>query len=282
VARFSRGTTFLGRYLLLGPVGHGGVSIVYRALDLFHDRSVAIKMLDPTHAADTRAQQRIRREAIITDRMRHPSVPRVYEYGDAAQNDGTRVAYVVMELLEGTVLAGYLAEGPLPWLDAARVAATVADVLAVAHKRGVVHRDLTPANIMITEDGPRIIDFGVAVTVNTPEPGPFIRPPVPLSNDFAGPGEPADDVYALGVLLHQMVTGRPPFANVPPTATAAMRLPAATPVLTVPGVPRGLADLARRCLAKRPADRPDAATVALNLWALIVPLSTPMPIPLQP
>jgi serine/threonine-protein kinase len=259
--------------VLLDPIGHGGVSVVYEALDTLIDRHVAIKMLDPTLAGDTRAQERIRREAIITDRMRHPSVPRIYEYGDAPLLDGTSVAYVVMELLDGVVLAGYLAEGPLPWLDAVEVGAKVADVLAVAHKRGVVHRDLTAANIMITEDGARIIDFGVAVTVKTPDQGkgPFILPRAPLTNDFAGPGEPADDVYALGVLLYQMVTGRPPFANLPPTATATMRRVVYTPVLTVPGVPRGLAEICRRCMAKRPGDRPDAATVALDLWALIVP-----------
>jgi serine/threonine protein kinase len=274
VARFQRGTTFLGRYVLLGPIGHGGVSVVYEALDTQVDRHVAIKMLDPTLASDTRAQERIRREAIITDRMRHPSVPRIYEYGDAPLHDGTSVAYVVMELLDGVVLAGYLAEGPLPWLDAVQVGAKIADVLAVAHKRGVVHRDLTAVNIMITEDGARIIDFGLAVTVRTPDQGkgPFILPRAPLTNDFAGPGEPADDVYALGVLLYQMVTGRPPFANLPPpTATAMMRRVVHTPVLTVPGVPRGLAEICRRCMAKRPGDRPDAATVALDLWALIVP-----------
>ena len=188
---------------------------------------------------------------------------------------------MVVELLDGVVLAGYLAEGPLPWLDAVQVGAKVADVLAVAHKRGVVHRDLTAANIMITEDGARIIDFGLAVTVKPPDQGrgPFILPPAQLTNDFAGPGEPADDVYALGLLLYQMVTGRPPFANLPPpTATAMMRRVVHTPVLTIPGVPRGLAEICRRCMAKRPGDRPDAATVALDLWALIVP-RTPRELP---
>lgn len=252
---------------------------MYEALDTFNDRHVAIKMLDPTLASDTRAQERIRREAIITDRMRHPSVPRIYQYGDAPLGDGTSVAYVVMELLDGTVLADYLAEGALPWLDAVQVAATIADVLAVAHKRGVVHRDLTAANIMITEGGARIIDFGVAITVATPDSGkgPYILPPAPLRNDFAGPGEPSDDVYALGVLLYQMITGQSPSPNLPPpTAAAAMRLAAPTPVLTVPGVPRGLAELCRRCMAKRPGERPDAARVALDLWALIVPMSLPL------
>jgi serine/threonine protein kinase len=275
VTRFRAGTTFIGRYVLLGVIGHGGVSVVYRALDLLNDRHVAIKMLDSTLASDPRARERIRREAVITDRMRHPSVPRVYDYGEAPQPDGTSTAYIVLELLDGTVLASYLDGGALPWLDAVGVAAAVADVLAVAHKRGVVHRDLTPANIMITDDGARIIDFGVAVTFATPEPGIYVQSPVQVSNDFAGPGQPADDVYALGVLLYQMVTGHSPVVNLPPpTATAAMRISVPTPVPA--GVPRGVADICRRCTARRPGDRPGAASVALDLWALIVPMAVPL------
>ena len=269
------GTTFLDRYVLLGPVGHGGVSVVYAAVDTLNNRHVAIKMLDPTHEHDTRAQERIRREAIITDRMRHPSVPRVYGYGDSDLGDGTSIPYFVMELLVGTVLADYLTNGRLPWLDAVQVAATIGDVLAVAHRRGVVHRDLTPANIMMTEQGAQIIDFGVAVTITTPDrdSGPYVLTPrATLANDFAGPGEPADDVHALGVLLYQMVTGAPPFVNQPPpTVTATLRLEAPIPVIAVPDVPRGVVEICRRCVAKHPSDRPDAATVALDLWALIVP-----------
>jgi serine/threonine protein kinase len=277
VARFRIGTAFLRRYVLLGPIGHGGVSVVYQALDTVQGRQTAIKMLDPTLAGDPHAQERIRREALITDRVRHPSVPRIYDYGDAPLGDGNVVPYVVLELLIGTVLATRLDQGALPWRVAVRVAATVADVLVAAHRRGVVHRDLTPANIMITKDGAKIIDFGVAVTVKTPDPGkgPFLfAPPEQLTNDFAGPGEPPDDVYALGVLLYQMITGRSPYPSTdapPPIASATMRWVAPTPVLAVPGLPKGVAETVRSCMAKRPADRPDAASVALNLWSLIVP-----------
>lgn len=276
MARFRIGTAFLRRYVLLGPIGHGGVSVVYQALDTVEGRQTAIKMLDPTLAGDPRAQERIRREALITDRIRHPSVPRIYDYGDAPLAEGIVIPYVVMELLVGTVLKKRLDQGALPWPEAVRVAATVADVLVAAHRRGVVHRDLTPANIMITKDGAKIIDFGVAVTVTTPDlgKGPYVlAPPEPLSNDFAGPGEPADDVYALGVLLYQMLTGRSPYpsTNQPPIASATMHWVAPTPVLTVPGLPKGVAEIVRSCMAKRPADRPDAASAALSLWALIVP-----------
>lgn len=277
MARFRIGTAFLGRYVLLGPIGHGGVSVVHQALDTVRGRQVAIKMLDPTLADDPHAQQRIRREALITDRVRHPGVPRVYDFGDAPLGDGTTVPYVVMELLVGRVLTASLAEGALPWRRAARVAASIADVLVAAHRRGVVHRDLTPSNIMITPDGAKIIDFGVAVTVQAPDPGkgPYVLPPpVQLANDFAGPGEPSDDVYALGVLLYQMVTGRSPYPSTdqpPPIASATMNWVAPTPVLAVAGLPKEVAEIVRRCMAKRPADRPDAAAVALSLWAQIVP-----------
>src|SRR5690348_6990311 len=102
------GTAFMRRYVLLGQIGRGGVSVVYQALDTVRARPMAIKMLDPARATDTKARERIRREALITDRMRHPSVPRIYDFGDAPLGDGTVVPYVVMELLTGTVLAGQL------------------------------------------------------------------------------------------------------------------------------------------------------------------------------
>jgi serine/threonine-protein kinase len=253
--------------------------VVYQAVDTVDGRNVAIKMLDPTRAGDTRAQERIRREAIITARMRHPSVPRIYEYGDAPLGNGTSVAYVVMALLSGTVLGEHLADGPLDWTNAVRIAATVADVLAVAHKRGIVHRDIAPNNIMMTKDGAKIID--VAVTVDTPDPGdgPYVLPPPERPvNDFAGPGEPADDVYALGALLYQMVTGRSPYpVDAPPSVHAARGYTAAYPVLAVTGVPRAVDDICRRCMSK-PGERPDAANVALDLWSLILPRDEPLAI----
>src|SRR5205823_9408891 len=125
----------------------------------------AIKLVAPDFADDEYARERVRREALITTPLRHPSVPQVYDFGDAQLPDGRVVPYVAMELLSGAMLAGRLAGGALPWPEAVQVAATVADVLAIAHRRGVVHRDLTPANIMMTDSGPKIIDFGEAITV---------------------------------------------------------------------------------------------------------------------
>ena len=249
--------------------------MVYRALDTVEGRQFAIKMLDPTLADDPKAQERIRREAILTDRVRHPSVPRIYAYGDAPLTDGTVVPYVVMQLLTGRLLRDLIASGPLRWIDAVRVAAEVADVLVAAHRRGVVHRDISPPNIMVTTDGAKILDFGVAVTVATPyeQAGPYVLAPRQRpDNDFSGSGEPADDVYALGVLLYQMITGRSPYSALDESADglADDELVAPTPVLAVAGLPRQIAEICRDGMAKRPADRPSATAVALALWSLIV------------
>ncbi|HYN97679.1 MAG TPA: serine/threonine-protein kinase [Pilimelia sp.] len=277
------GTAILRRYVLLGPIGQGGVSVVYQAVDSVTAQVLAVKVLAPTLVGDARARENVRREALITDRLRHPSVPKVYDYGDAPLPDGTVVPYVVMELLTGVALAGRLAGGgPLPWRQAVAAAATVADVLAVAHRRGVVHRDLTPHNIMMTRAGLKIIDFGLATTVDPqPRPAggqqPFLRPagrrrPTIPRHPVTSANLPADDVYALGILLYQMLTGRSPYPAATPgdyLAAGRLRSLAPTPVLVVPGLPSAVADICRACMSKRQADRPASAEVALALWDLI-------------
>lgn len=246
------GTSIHRRYVLLGPIGRGGVSAVYHAVDTLRGEPMAVKVLDPVFAGDRRAHENMRREALVTARLRHPSVPRIYDFGDAPLPGGAVVPYVVMELLTGVGLAGRLASGPLPWREAVAVAATAADVLAVAHRRGVVHRDLTPANVMLTTTGTKIIDFGLASLVDS--------------------ADPADDVYALGVLLYHMLTGRSPYPAATPRvhlAAARLRCAAPTPVLLVPQLPTGVAGICRDCMAKRAADRPDSTTVALALWSVL-------------
>ena len=264
------GTAILRRYVILGPIGRGGVSVVYQAIDTQSARPRALKLVAPAFAGDPGAWDRVRREAEITARLRHPSVPRIYDCGDAPLPDGSTVPYVVMELLTGVVLAGRLVGGALPWHEAVSTAATIADVLAVAHRRGVVHRDLAPENIMLTRAGVKIIDFGLAATLDGSSPC-----------RSAPAGVPADDVYALGVLLYQMLTGRSPYPEADPDlalSASRWRGVAPTPVLVVPGMPREIADICRDCMAKRPADRPDASSVAIALLAVLMPVTDVEPL----
>jgi serine/threonine-protein kinase len=273
------GTALVGRYVLLGPIGYGGVSVVYQAIDTLRGERTAVKLLSPAFAGDPRARLRVHQEAVITERLRHPSVPKVYGFGDAWLPDGNNVPYVAMELLTGTVLAGRLAGGAMPWREAVAVAATIADVLAIAHRRGVVHRDLTPANIMMTANGVKIIDFGEASTVEPVSAmaraeGPLPARPASIAN------APADDVYALGVVLYQMLTGRSPYPSSGPTgdlAAARLRRIAPTPVLLVPQLPPALPEICRDCMAKRPQGRPDSASLAVALWTLLAADAVPVP-----
>jgi serine/threonine-protein kinase len=275
------GTAILRRYVLIGAIGHGGVSTVYHAVDARHGRLLAVKVLAPLLADDPKAREDVRREALITDRLRHPSVPRVFEYGDAPLPDGTVVPYVVLELLTGTPLEYLLADGPLDWREAVRIAATAADVLTVAHRRGIVHRDLASRNIMMTAGGGiKIIDFGLA-TAAARTGDTAARPIVlrtrrvqsrPPAHPVTAVARPADDVYTLGVLLYEMVTGRSPYPTVSPTPMRGGLRPhqlAPTPVVAVPGVPGDVGEIIRACMTKQPGARPRSAEVALRLWNLI-------------
>jgi serine/threonine protein kinase len=232
------------------------MAVVYQAMDARRDEAVALKMIPPILAADPRARDRVRLEASITDQLRHPCVPRVYDVGDAPLPDGIPVPYLAMELFTGVSLAGRLVGGPLPWREAVATVARIGDVLAVAHRRGIVHRDLTPANVMLTASGVKIIDFGVAAQIV----------------ESRSAATPAHDVYALGVLLYQMLTGCSPYPATGPTAllsSSRFRRLAPTPVIVVPGMPRKVADICRHCMAKRPIDRPTASAAALALWACL-------------
>jgi serine/threonine protein kinase len=281
------GTAILRRYVLIGAIGQGGVSTVYSAVDARHGRLLAVKILAPALADDPNARDDARREALITDRLRHPSVPRVFEYGDAPLPDGTVVPYVVLELLAGVPLTTRLSRGPLDWPEAVRIAATAADVLAVAHRRGVVHRDLTARNVMISPAGIKIIDFGLATAaLRNGDSGPhpiLVRGDRPrLSHPKTAFARPSDDVYTLGVLLYEMITGRSPYPPaVAATIVAAGRVAhlAPTPVLAVPGLPVEIRDLIRACMAKVPEARPRSADAALALWDILDRYAGRLPAP---
>ncbi len=250
-------TTLAGRYRLLERLGAGGMSVVWRAYDEVLGRQVAVKVLAGLFATEPGFADRIRREAQAVARLSHPAITQVYDYGEAEQPGGGRTPFVVMELVDGESVAQRLAHGPLPWAAALDIGAQVADALAAAHARGLVHRDVTPGNVMLTDAGAvKVVDFGISAVDGEHEGSQLLGTPAYLSPErLAGaPARPATDVYCLGVLLCQLLTGRTPVAG---------RLPAA-----VSGLPAELPALVQRCLATAPEQRPSAASVAGTLRAL--------------
>ncbi|WBB76865.1 serine/threonine-protein kinase [Micromonospora sp. WMMD1128] len=264
------------RYVLRERIGLGGMSEVWRADDEVLHRPVAVKALAGRLAADPQLRATIQREARAAARLTHPHVTQVYDYGEATLPGGVVTPYLVMELVEGQTLADRLAGGPLAWPDAVRTGGEVAAALAAAHRIGVVHRDVKPANVMLTETGAKVLDFGIAAPAGPHQPvtGPAGEPLAGTPAYFAperldpGPTHPAGDVYALGVLLYRSLTGRPPL----PVRTwddvldLRDRRPAVPPP-RVPGLPADVAALVLDCLAVDPARRPTAAQVADRLGA---------------
>jgi len=249
------GTALGGRYVLTGPLALGGVSHVYRAVDSFQGVARAVKCLSgKVHEVATMSDL-LRHEAMITTRLRHPNVPRLYDFGDAALPNGSTVGFMVLELLQGESLSARMERRTLlDWPEAARIAGSVADVLAVAHRRGVAHRDLNPDNVMLTSVGVKIIDYGLAEAT---EDG--VRR--------------AEDVYSLGVLIYRMLTGGSPYQTRSIGRPRRGVLPAAlapAPVLAVPGLPAGLTELIRACMDKNPSERPSAREASITLWTLLM------------
>jgi serine/threonine protein kinase len=258
------------RYRLIDRVGAGGMSVVWRARDEVLDRLVAVKWLGAELADDDLFRDLIRREAWATARIKHPAVAAVYDYGEVPGRAGEARAYVVMEMLDGESLADRLRLGPVPWPVAVALAAEVADALATAHAHGVVHRDISPDNVMLTSSGPKVFDFGIAAPIGEPDDdatgSTFGTPAYVAPERLDGqPAQTATDVYAIGVLLFEMLTGGPPFPEDTWDPDAAREARAAPRPRGVAGLPAAVARLAQRCLAHDPADRPSAREVAHRL-----------------
>jgi len=273
-----------GRYRLVRRIAAGGMGEVWEADDTVLGRRVALKVLVAELAADDRATRRFVREARATARLAHPNVARVYDFG----RDGG-APFLVMELLEGETLARRLADGPLPPAGAARVAAAVADALDAAHQRGIVHRDVKPANVMLTPGGDvKVMDFGIAAaadeTHSTTGSGMYATVAYVSPERVAGePATPASDLYSLGAVLYELLCGRPPFSASTPALVARAHLhdrPAPVRQLA-PWVPRPLAEAAEAALAKDPARRPSsAAAFAARIRAAArLPAQPPAPGP---
>jgi serine/threonine-protein kinase len=263
------GALLARRYRLLDRIGVGGMSVIWRASDELLGRPVAVKVLAADLAADSRFRALARAEARAAAALVHPHVTTTYDYGEAFNADGGVTTFVVMELLAGEPLSARLTAGPLPWPEALRTAAEVADALAAAHRLGIVHRDVTTDNVMLTPAGVKVLDFGIATTVGAPDEDtdgltfgtPAYVAPERLDGRRA---RPATDTYALGVLLCEILTGHPPYPAETWEELAEIRR-GEPPRPAVAGLPDEVAALCQRCLAPRPQDRPTASQVAETL-----------------
>jgi serine/threonine protein kinase len=265
------------RYRLIDNIGAGGMSVIWRARDEVLDRVVAVKVLAPSLAADAKFRDMVREEARAAAQLVHPHVTSVHDYGEEIAPDGTVTAFVVMELLAGEELEARLTAGPLPWAEAVEVCAQVAEALAAAHRLGIVHRDVTPANIMMTSVGAKVLDFGIATHVGAPdedeEGDTFGTPAYVAPERLDGtPAQPATDTYSLGVLLFETLTGHAPYpADTWEDLTVALEDPEIPRLVGVPGLPPVVADVCHRCLARNPRDRPTARQVGETLRDQLLP-----------
>jgi eukaryotic-like serine/threonine-protein kinase len=278
----AEGDLLNGRYRLIEPIGTGGMAVVWRARDESLERLVAVKVLNTDLAVDQRIRELVRREARTAAQLTHPQSTPVYDYGESATPSGQPLTYVVMQLLEGEPLDERLSAGPLPWQDAIRIGEQVARVLAATHGRGYIHGDVSPGNIVLTPDGVRLIDFGIAENVvDAGRPGlggVFGTPPYVAPERLSGgPSQLASDVWAIGALLFEMFTGRPPHSVVT-WADASQAQRSGTPLTLdgVPELPEDVADLCLQCLDPDPDRRPQASEVAEELAAALAEASPPM------
>ncbi len=269
------GRLISGRYRLIGPLGDGGMATIWRAVDEQLDREVAVKLLRPQFSADPGFTARFKQEARSAGGLTHPNIVSVYDYGTDGEGGDQ---YIVMELVEGRDLSAILRDrGTLSTDDAVRVAIAVASALEAAHRKGIVHRDVKPGNILITDAGDvKVTDFGIAravseasmtVTGTTLGSVHYFSPEQARGDEVTG----ASDVYALSIVLFEMLTGRRPFEGESAAAVALKRLNEDAPRPTEIGhpIPPGLEAILMRGLAREPADRfPDAGAFAeaLRVW----------------
>ncbi|MFN8110163.1 MAG: Stk1 family PASTA domain-containing Ser/Thr kinase [Thermoleophilia bacterium] len=254
-----RGEVLGGRYEILEQLGTGGMARVYRAHDPILGRDVAVKVLAERYASDPAFVERFRREASSAAGLNHPNIVQVFDRGEAS---GTY--YIVMELLNGPDLKSEIrSQGPLPADRAIEVALQILAALAVAHRNDVIHRDVKPQNVMRGADGAvKVTDFGIAragAHADVTEAGSVIGTAQYLSPEQARGGEvtPASDCYAVGIVLYEMLTGRPPFDGERPVTIAMKQInePPVAPRAYEPSIPQPLEDVVMRALQKRPSER---------------------------
>jgi serine/threonine-protein kinase len=250
------GDVFAGRYEIERELARGGMADVYLATDRQLRRKVAVKVLFPEYARDPSFVERFRREAQNAASLSHPNIAAVYEWG---QERGT--SYMVMEYVEGRSLRDIIrSEGQIPAIAAARIAAELADALSFAHRRGVIHRDVKPGNVLVTGTGQvKLTDFGIAANQfdaneGLTQPGAVMGTATYFSPEQAQ-GHPVDgrsDVYALGVVLYEMLTGVPPFSGESAVAVAMKHVREDPPPIATraPDVPAPMQAIVNAALTK--------------------------------
>jgi len=265
----------LGPYEIVSRIGAGGMGEVFRARDTRLDRSVAIKVLPSEFASNTSLKLRFEREAKSISQLNHPHICTLHDVGS---DDG--IEYLVMELIEGETLADRIARGPLSLADVLKYGAQIAEALDAAHSAGIIHRDLKPGNVMLTKSGAKLLDFGLARTKEVAGPGNSVEhagtdsrtafKPLTAEGTILGTfqymapeqleGLEADartDIFALGVVLYEMATGRRAFEGKTRTSLIAAIVGAEPKPLSEvqPLTPPALEHVIHRCLEKQPDDR---------------------------
>lgn len=264
------GAEFGARYRILGSLGKGGMGLVYKAHDVDLDRTVALKLVRPNLTADPEAIERFKRELLLASRISHKNVLRIHDLGDAGG-----VKFISMAYVDGEDLGHLLRRrGRLPVERVVQLARQLCAALDAAHTEGIVHRDLKPQNVLIDQDGNAFVsDFGLAKSLETglaemTHAGQFLGTPRYMSPEQAQgrPADPRSDIYALGLILYEALTGDIPFKSdsIPHMLLQRISQKAKSPVALNPDVPDYLARIVLRCLEADPDRRYQSAREVLR------------------
>ncbi len=263
-----------GRYRLSGRIAVGGMGEVWRGTDELLDRPVAVKLLSAAHATDEAFRARFRAEARYAASLSHPNIAQVFDYGETSSDEEAPAdlpsggAYLVMELVPGEPLSALIArQERLPTADTLRIVSQAADALAAAHEAGIVHRDIKPGNLLVTTDGTtKITDFGIARAMWAAQASHLTQTGMVMGTaSYVSPEQAtggtitsASDIYSLGVVAYECLTGTPPFTAETPVAIAVAHMHRPVPPLP-DDVPAPVAALVTNMLAKQPDERPQSA-----------------------